>query len=219
MEHVERNYQILEKKMIDVMENALEFGNELIDRELDLGVLDALIKPIIKSFYNYWRNTDAKQGTLKQIKTTLGSAKYLCMNGNSSKDNFNKIAEQNFYKYLEGDQVYRQCKKNHKNYKKLKEIVKGAFISKIEESMILLKVQDQVEDYECLVRSAFKTKEEAYRVLVRQLNDTDECIKIIEDDLSILKIPTGKSILIRTLRKGFDETRENMINNLDTIYG
>ncbi|MFX1383427.1 MAG: hypothetical protein ACFFBP_13375 [Promethearchaeota archaeon] len=204
--------------MIDVMENAFEFGNELIDTELNLGVLDVIVKPVIKSFYNYWKNNDARQGTLLQIKTTLDCGKYLCLNGNGSKVKFNEVVEQNFNNYLKGDQVYRQCKQTHKNFKRLKNIVKLAFISQIEESILLLNVRDHIEDYDSLIRAAFKTKEEAYEVLLRQLEFTDESIKIIEEDLSVLKIPTGKTILMRTLRKGFNQTRINMINGLDNIY-
>lgn len=204
--------------MITVMEKALAYGNELINTELNLGVFNAIAKPMIKSFYNYWRNNDARQGTLKQIKTTLGTAKYLCMNGNGSKEQFDEFVEKNFYDYLEGDQVYRQCKKTHKNFRRLTNIVKGAFISQLEESMLLLKVQEQVDDYNSMVRATFKTKEDAYEVLVKQLDFTDESIKIIEEDLSVLKIPTGKNILIKTLRKGYNHTRINMINNLDNIF-
>jgi len=204
--------------MIDVMEKALEFGNKLIETDLNLGVFDVLAKPMIKTFYNYWKNNDAREGTLLQIKTTLESAKYLCIHGNGSKEKFDEVVEQNFLNYLKGDQVYRQCKKKHRNFKKLTDIVKWAFISQLEESMILLKVKDQVEDYNSMVRAAFKTKEEAYNVLVKQLDFTHESIKIIEGDLSILKIPTGKKMLMKTLRKGYDQTRINMINNLDHIF-
>jgi len=204
--------------MIDVMERALEFGNTLIETELNLGVFDVLAKPLIKSFYNYWKNNDAKEGTLLQIKTTLESAKYLCIHGNGSKEKFDEVVKQNFLSYLKGDQVYRQCKQKHKNFKNLTEIVKWAFISQLEESMMLLKVKDEVDDYNSMVRSAFKTKEEAYNVLVKQLDFTDDSIKIIEKDLSILKILTGKKMLIKTLRKGYDQTRINMINNLDHIF-
>ena len=71
LDYLERNYSILEHKMIDLMNNSLEFGKELIDSELDTGLLDIIIKPIIKTFYNYWSNNDAKQGTMEQISLTL----------------------------------------------------------------------------------------------------------------------------------------------------
>ncbi|MFX1274901.1 MAG: hypothetical protein ACFFBP_13370 [Promethearchaeota archaeon] len=218
MEHIERNFRILEKHLIDLMDKTLEYGNTLIDEELNLGVFNVIAKPFIKSFYNYWKNNDARQGTLLQIKTTLDCGKFICLNGNSSKEKFDEVVDQNFFKYLQGDQVYRQCKKDHKNFKKLKEIVKWAFISGLEEAIICLKVQDPIEDYESLVRAAFKTKEEAIKVLVKQLDFTDESLQIIEDDLNILKLPTGKNILIKTLRKGVNQNRINMINDLDKIY-
>ena len=200
------------------MENALEFGNELIDKELQLGLFDIIAKPIIKAFYNYWKNNEAQKGTLLQIKTTLDCGKQLAINHNGSNEYFDKIVDENFIDYLKGDQSFSQCKKKHKNFNRLKGIIKDTFISRLKESMIMLKVKDDVEDYDSLVRAAFKTREEAYETLSKQLDFTDECIKIIESDLSILKIPTGKNILIKTLRKGFDQTRKNLLENINNIY-
>ncbi|MFX1399167.1 MAG: hypothetical protein ACFFAS_19250 [Promethearchaeota archaeon] len=218
LDHVERNYQILEKKMKTIMENRLEFGNTLIETELDLGAFDFIIKPIIKAFYNYWRNNDGKVGTLIQIKTTLDCGKSLVMNGKNTKEHFESIVAKNFPDYLKGDQVYRQCYKKHKNFSILKNLTKKIFIERIKEAVLLLQVKSDINDYDGLVRTVFKTKEIAQDALVKQIDLTNECIKIIERDLSILKIPTGKKILIKTLRTGFDRTREELISSLDNIY-
>lgn len=200
------------------MNNSLEFGKSLIDSELDTGLLDIIIKPIIKTFYNYWSSNDAKVGTLEQISLTLGCGKKLVSNGLDSTITLEKLVDDNFEKYLKSDQVGRQCHHTHKNFKLLREIVKEIFITQIKESMLLLSVKTDVESYDDLVRAAFKTKDEAYATLVKQLNNTDDCIKIIEKDTAILKIPTGKKILIKTLRKGFDETRKNLQQGLNNIY-
>lgn len=215
---MERNYQILEDTMISIMENRLEFGNELIDTELNLGALDFIVKPIIKAFYKYWQNNDAKTGTLIQIKTTLDCGKQIVLNGTISNDTFDLIVEQNFIKYLKGDQIYRQCSKNHENFSILKELSKEIFINRIKESIILLQIKEDVNDYHGLIRAAFKTKREAYETLIKQIDLTDQCIKIVEEDPQILKLPVGRTILIKTLRKGFDQTRKEFIDNLDIIY-
>ena len=204
--------------MIDLMNNSLEFGKSLIDSELDTGLLDIIIKPIIKTFYNYWSKNDAKVGVLEQISLTLGCGKKLANNGLDSTVTLEQLVDENFPKYLDSDQVGRQCHNWHKNFKKLREIVRETFISQIKESILLLSVKEEVSNYDDLVKGAFKTKEEAYATLVKQLNYTDDCIKIIESDTSILKIPTGKKILIKTLRKGFNDTRENLESNIDNIY-
>jgi len=218
LDYLERNYRILEQKMINLMNNSLEFGKSLIDSELDTGLLDIIIKPIIKTFYNYWSSNDAKVGTLEQISLTLGCGKRLVSNGLDSTITLEKLVDENFEKYLKSDQVGRQCHQTHRNFKQLRKIVRETFITQIKESVMLLKVEDDVESYDDLVRAAFKTKEEAYATLAKQLNFTDDCIKIIEKDTSILKIPTGKKILVKTLRKGFDETRNNLKQGLNNIY-
>ncbi|TXT65623.1 MAG: hypothetical protein BAJALOKI3v1_90066 [Promethearchaeota archaeon] len=216
MDYVERNYEILEQKMIESMENALEFGRELIDSELDAGFFNALVKPVLKTFYDYWCDKDARTGTKKQIKVTLDIAKKMVENGSDEK--FENLIEDNFQEYLSGDQTYIYCSKNHKNFERLKKITKKCFVSQVKDAVRFLKVQDNVSSYNELTRTVFETKDEAYDSLSRQLDFNDEGIRIVEEDPSILTVPTGKKIILKILRKGFEETKRELINRLDEIY-
>lgn len=204
--------------MIAQMEEALEFGKSLIDTELDAGVLNFILKPMIKTFYNYWSSHDAREGTLEQIKITLDSAKTLLNNG-KSEEKFEKIVEKNFQSYLGGDQIYRQCRKQHKNFKGLIEISKEKFTTQLRDAVMFLDVrEDDVEDYDGIVRSVYKTKEKAHESLSRQLGFNEAGIKIVEKDTSILKVPTGKNIIIKVLRKGFEKTKSELFVGLDNIF-
>ncbi|MHA1293604.1 MAG: hypothetical protein ACTSQJ_13175 [Promethearchaeota archaeon] len=218
MDYVERNYRIIEKTMISQMERSFEIGRKLIDSELDAGLFNFVVKPIVKTFYNWWTDKDARTGTLQQIKITLDSGKELLNNGNSE-EKFGKIVEENFPLYLKGDQTYRQCKKNHKNYKKLKEITKQCFITQLKETIELLKInKENVNSYDDLCKEVFKTKENAFESLIQQLNYNEEGIKIVESDPTILKIPTGRKIIVKTLRKGFEITKKELIENLNQTF-
>ena len=64
----------------------------------------------------------------------------------------------------------------------------------------------------------FKTKENALVSLKRQLEFNEQGIKIVEKDPSILKIPTGKNIILKALRNGFNNTRDELIKRLDNIF-
>ena len=218
MSYIKRNYKIVEEKMISQTDLSLEYGKMLIDSELDVGALNFVVKPIVKSFYKHWSDHNARVGTLKQIKITLDSAKSLLENGEITKERFDEVVNKNFPRYLENDQTDKQCKKNHKHYKKLKEITKNSFISQIEESLLFLSVEEEVKNYDELSRAAFKTKEKAYQALKRQLDYNDDGIAIIEQDDSILDVPTGKSIIVTVLRKGFEMTKEKLIEELDFIF-
>jgi hypothetical protein len=218
MEYIDRNYKILEKRMIDQMETSLNYGKNLIDSELDLGSLNFVLKPIVKSFYKYWSDKEAKIGTQEQIKVTLDSAKEFIINGDGSKEHFDKIINRNFPIYLEHDQTNIQCRKNHQNYEKLKQITKKCFITQVEESILILKVKENVKDYNELSRAAFSSKEKAYQALRRQLDYNDEGISIVESDDTILKVPLGKNIILKVLRKGFEMTKSKLIEELDEIF-
>ncbi|MFX1338027.1 MAG: hypothetical protein ACFFDK_05420 [Promethearchaeota archaeon] len=216
-DYIERNYNILQNKMIEEMDLALNFGKKLVDSELDAGIFDFVVKPIVKSFYNYWSVHDARIGTLKQIEVALDCGKHLYKNG-ADQEEFDRAIEENFPTYFENDQIYRQCRKNHKGFKKLKEVTKETFITQVKEVITFLGIKDNIHDYNSLVRAAFNSKQEAYKSLIIQLDLNDKCIEIVEKNPSILKIPTGKNIIIKVLRKGFIKTKQYLIDGLDEIY-
>ena len=218
MDVIERNYKILEKRMIEQMDISLNFGKSLIDTELDIGALNIIVKPIVKSFYKSWSDKDARVGTLEQIRVTLDTAKELIINGDGSKEQFDRIISRKFPIYLENDQTDKQCKKNHRNYKKLEEVTKKCFITQVEESMLFLKVDQDVNNYRELSRATFKTQEKAYQALKRQLDYNEQGISIVESDDSILKVPMGKNIITKILRKGFELTKEKLLEELDEIF-
>ncbi len=203
--------------MIEQMDEALLFGKTLIDSELNAGLFDFIIKPVLKTFYSFWSDHDAREGTLKQIKVTLDCGKILLKDG-ETRENFDKVIYENFKTYLLGDQTYRQCKNKHRNYNKLKEITKETFISQVQEAAMLLSVKEDVKTYEDLCRVGFESKEKAYESLKRQLDYNEDAIKVIERDYTILKMPTGKSIIVKILRKGFEKTKIELINRLDLIF-
>jgi len=217
LEYIDRNYNIIKERMIQQMEKSLSFGRTLIDTELDTGFLNFIVRPVVKAFYDYWAEHDARKGTLKQIDLTLEAGKKLLLNGNSE-ESFNNIVEDYFPKYLKGDQVTYQCSKHHKNYEKLKENTKETFINYLKEIRAFLGVEEDVKDYSDLARFAFKSKELATKNLMKQLEFTDKSIRIIEEDPTILSLPAGKKIIIKALRKGFEETKKEFLEGIDEAY-
>ena len=216
LDYIERNYLILRQRMIEQMEDSLELGKKLIDTELDTGLLNFIVKPIVKTFYDYWSQNFARNGTLKQIKVTLDSSKELLVNSNL--ENFDKVIEENFPSYFKADQTSRWCHKENPNYDKLKEITKKTFINYVKEAIKLLNVKEDIESYGDLCRVAFKSKEDAEKNLMRQLDFTGAAIKIIEDNPSMLNIPIGKKIIIKALRSGFEATKKELIEALNDTY-
>ena len=204
--------------MISQTDLSLGYGRELIETELDAGAFNFVVKPIVKAFYKLWSDNNARVGTLKQITIALDSAKSLIQNGEITREKIDEVIERNFPSYLENDQTDRQCKRNHKHYYKLKEITKKSFISQVEECVLFLSIKDDVKNYDELSRAAFKTKDKAYEALKRQLDYNDDGIIIVEEDDSILNVPTGKNIIVSVLRKGFEKTKKSLIEELDVIF-
>lgn len=218
MSHILRNYKIVEEKMISQTDLSLGYGESLIDSELNAGAFNFVVKPIVKAFYKLWSDNNARVGTLKQIKIALDSAKTLVENGEITKEKFDEVINKNFQNYLENDQTDKQCKKDHKDYEKLKEITRKAFISQVEECALFLNIKEDVKNYDELSRAAFKTKEKAYEALKRQLDFNEDGIAIVEQDDTILNVPAGKNIIVSVLRKGFELTKQKLIEELDIIF-
>ena len=217
MNYIERNYHLVKERMIEQMENSIITGRKLIDTELKLGLLNLLIKPFVKVFYDNWAQNDARGNTLKQINLTLDAGIELLKNGTTD-DNFTRIVNESLPKYIEADQTSLQCSKQHKNYDRIIEIAKETFINYLKEVVKLLEVKEDVENYGDLCRVAFKTKEIAKENLMKQLNFTDRGIKIVQEDLSLLKIPVGRRIIVKALRKGFEQTKTEFIKGLNDTY-
>ena len=220
MAYIDRNYKLIEQTMIKQMERSFEIGRKLIDTELDAGFFNFIVKPVVKAFYSYWTDKEARQGTLEQIRVTLDCGKELNANGNSkSKEIFDGAIEKYFPMYLKNDQTYIQCRKSHRHFKELVEITKECFITQVEETMLLFNVDKEgITTYDQLIREVFKTKQEAHDALMRQLDYNEAGIKIVEKDSSILKIITGKTIIVKTLRKGFDLTKKELLEGLNKGY-
>lgn len=216
MDFIERNYQIIEQSMINQMERSFEIGKKLIDTELDAGLFNFVVKPVVKAFYDFWMSKDARKGTLTQIKVTLDSGKELL---NGSADKFEEVIEKNFPIYLEADQTYQQCKRSHRNFDRLVEITRECFISQVEETKMFLKADaENVNSYDDLCRVVFDTKEQAYKALMRQLDLNEAGIEIVERDPNILKLITGRKIIVKALRKGFEQTKRELLESLDRNF-
>ncbi|MFX1278537.1 MAG: hypothetical protein ACFFA3_03920 [Promethearchaeota archaeon] len=217
MDYLERNYHLIKDRMIQQMEESIIKGRKLIDSELDTGILNLIVKPLVKLFYDNWAKNDVRDNTLKQINLTLDAGLKLLKIGIST-DNFTKILEESLPKYIQADQTSLQCIKHHKNYGKIIEVAKETFTNYLKEVTKLLDIKEDVDDYGDLCRAAFKSIEEAEENLMKQLNFTERGIKIVEEDPSILKIPVGRRIIVKTLRKGFLQTKKEFIKSLNETY-
>lgn len=217
MDHVERNYKIIREKMIEQLEDSLRLGRKLIDTELDVGILNFVVRPVVKRFYDYWSKHDARSGTLEQIQVILETANNAVNNG-ATEDSINLFMEKTFSRYLKGDQVFRQSSKRHKNYNKLKEIAKKSYLSYLKQVILLLKVKDDVQDYADLCLHAFISKEETTKILTKHLEYTDESIRIVEEDLTILNITMGRKIIIKALRNGFELKKKEFFDGINKEF-
>jgi len=220
LETISRNSDLVKEHLLRQMRESLAVGKRLTSEECT--GLTFVLKPIVLNLYSNLVQKDLEKGTIKTINQLLGLSKEMIINGIEMKsEQFYKRLNDNFPIYLKNDQTGRLCKRNHKNFKRLKENLKFTFEAQICSIIPLLKIENkgiQIQNYYQLCRSAWQTAEECKTYLKKQTDAMFNAQQIILEDLSILDIPTGRSIIFRILRKGFDIQVENFNIAIDRIY-
>ena len=218
LETISRNSQLVKEHLLRQMRESLAVGKRLTGEECT--GLSLVLKPIVLSLYSNLVQKDLEKGTIKTINQLLNLSKNMIINGIEMKsEQFYKRLNDNFPIYLKNDQTGRLCKRNHKNFKWLEENLRKTFEAQICSIVPLLKIENkEILNYYQLCRSAFETVEECKSVLKKQTDSMFNAQQIINKDLSILDIPTARTIIFRILRKGFDIQVRNFDSAIDKIY-
>jgi hypothetical protein len=217
-EILDRNWAILHEKLVAEMNDSLEFGNQLIDEEMH--GLSSLARPIVKAFYAMLVKKDLEDGTLKNINGVMKiSRKMIEENIEEDSDQFYAILKEKFPIYAKNDQTSRQCKHDHKNFPTLLENLKLTFEWEIRPTMRMLKVDDpDITGYHSMVVKTFPNAEECKEVLRKQLDYMQYGLKVIQQDMTILNIPTARDFIFRILTKGFARKTDQFMNDIDVIF-
>ena len=218
LETISRNSDLVKEHLLRQMRESLAVGKRLIGEELT--GLTFFLKPIVLNLYSNLVQKDLEKGTIKTINQLLSLSKEMIINGiEMNSEQFYKRLNDNFPIYLKNDQTGRLCKRNHKNFKRLEENLKTTFSAQICSIIPLLKIENKrIQNYYQLCRSAFETVEECKSGLKKQIDAMLIGQQIILEDLSILDIPTGRSVIFRILRKGFDIQIRHFNIAIDRIY-
>jgi len=218
IETISRNSVLVREHLLRQMRESLAVGKRLTGEECT--GLTFVLKPIVLNLYSNLVQKDLEKGTIKTINQLLSLSKEMIIDGIEMKsEQFNKRLNDNFPVYLKNDQTGRLCKRNHKNFKRLEENLIKTFSAQICSIIPLLKIENkEIQNYYSLCKSAWASAEECKTYLKEQTDAMLNGQKIILEDLSILDIPTGRSIIFRILQKGFDIQIRNFNKAIDRIY-
>ena len=214
---MERNIDLVRAHLLRKMKASLSIGSDLIDKEMN--GLSFLLKPIVKAFYATMVKKDLERGTKKSINGILKlSRNILEDNVDPESEDFDRLMEAKFPAYLKNDQTGRQCKKKHKNFPELAKNLKTTFEWQIRPMLKLLSIAEpNIGDYPTLCRTAF-TREECHYSLIQQTDAMRYGLKVIQKDLSILDIPTARSLIFGVLTRGFKQKIADFQSEIDEIY-
>lgn len=211
----ERNKRFVIEELEQQLENMLKKGEDYINLELK-GPGNALIRPIVRGFYNVFARPDINSGSKGNIRILISAASEIVLDDDHDKE---EIIEKYFPDYLKNDQTTKFCKKNHRNYPKLVENTRGLFEAQLDPMVIALEYEgDNVRNYDELMVRIFKTVEEAKRVLSKQIRHMEIGIEILQSDPSVLNVPAGRKLIMRVLQRGIVDTSEELLGDVDEIF-
>ncbi len=217
-----RNYSLIEERMKEQTDVSLQFGADLIEEHFSKGggwLTGVFVKPAVKLFYNFYARKNLKSSAIEQLYTTLEAARRIVETGcEEDSEEYARIIEETFPRYLKNDSTVLYCKKNHRNFPKLKRLTRETYLSQVRRLIPLLLVENKAATYNELIKIAFPTKPEAREALMEQLDFTDKGISTVEADKNILDVPTAKDLILSVLRKGFDQTKAQFLADLEVMY-
>lgn len=216
---VERNYHLIEERMKIQADISLRFGEQLIDEEFKGGLSSIFIRPTVKLFYTFYAKKNLKEASVKQLYVVLNTAKDLLLSGKKPDEpEFQELIEQNAREYIKNDSTVLYCRRNHSNFRSLIQNVKEGFAFQVKNTWMLLGIDGEINGYTELCRKGYKTREDARQTLIQQMDFIGRGITIVESDQNILDVPVAKSLILRVLRNGYDQTREQFLRDVDVDF-
>ncbi len=211
-----RNEGLIKNHLMAQIDTSLDVGAEALSEELTGASI--LLRPMLKGVYDTIVRNELKNSTKKIINGIIKMCKQMVDEDvEDGSEEFNRRLDEKFPAYLKIESTGQQCRKNHRNFPLLKENLRKTFEWQVRPVMKLLQVEKDAREYADLCRATF-CRDELKQTLEAQTTSMLNGIEIIEQDKSILKLPAGKDLFLRVLRKGFDRKVEDFKFEIDQFY-
>lgn len=212
--YLNRNTELVRERLHKQVKISLDKGNKFIEKEMSSN-LYALVKPVVKFFFNEVKRKDMEAGGYRQIELTIKAAKDVILEQISLEIAIGRY----FHSYLKADQTYQTLRKTHRNYAKLVDNTKDVFREQVRPLIDLLQNDtDNIHTYEELAKDTFKLKEKTLKALTEQFEYMERGLKWIKDDLLILNVPMGREILYKILFQGYEETVNELVSETEAMF-
>jgi hypothetical protein len=216
---LDRNGDIVADVLIGNMNRTLDIVSKLLNQEMSRGLLNMILKPAFKVLYNMLIKGSIRRMGKESIEDHIELCKSIILDGiDTSGDRFQERLDGLFPQLLEHDQIGRLCKRKHKNFPVFTDMARVMFDAQSVYIIHLIGTDGEFTDIGGLCRVAFPRKRDATAVLNRQLNAIKDMLKLVEKDLSILNVPTSRSLVYRVLVKGYMEMIDEINRDVNEIY-
>lgn len=129
-----------------------------------------------------------------------------------------EIVHESIDEYIQNDLSYKYHNKTHSLYRDLQDILSKWFRSRIAAFGELLKSQG--DNYDELIKERFGTRDEAEKILEKEIEAATKAIRLIEANPKLLKLPFGVRLqwVIDILKKELKYSQQQLSEDMDRIY-
>ncbi|MBD3188127.1 hypothetical protein GF325_14920 [Candidatus Bathyarchaeota archaeon] len=203
---------IIRESLIEEMDIGFDFVDEYMARSRKKGLWGAIMSSLEKFVFRYFARDNVRTKTIAQIDIIFQAAMEFNQ-GTPMED----LGKKYFQEYLENDETYERCHKNHEKFPVIVENIKIGFESRIKQTAIML-AKGNGNSYPELVVSTFDDKGEAASFLTKELQCVRNEIDVLNEDPAILRVPVAKKRILEIIEEGYRYAWRRLYENLEKYY-
>lgn len=209
-EAILKNAQIIKEELINEMDMGLDYIQQCIGKMYG-GITGWVFNPIAKLIYNILTRKDIRDKAINQIDIVMECAmKY---DGSNLED----LVEAYIEDYMFNDQSFHHCKKTHKAYPLIENLMKDLFKSRIHPSHKMLLAEG--ESYEELTQNTYPARDDALNFLQKELEFSYQVLAVIKANKSVMKIPSFvRDGILKIMEFGQKYAKERLTNRINEIF-
>ena len=129
-----------------------------------------------------------------------------------------EIVHESIDEYIQNDLSYKYHNKTHPLYRDLQDILSKWFRSRIVAFGEILKGKENT--YDELIKARFGIRDEAEKILKKEIEAATQAIRLIEANPKLLKLPFGVRLqwVIDILKKELKYSQQQLSEDMDRIY-
>lgn len=204
------------KIILDEVEREIMVYKDYLEKKIDekfSGILGIAIKKTAKVLFNWV----TKSGFINRFKKNYEFLLDACEELNEREADISEIIKEKKDEYLSSNEIYMRANKKSEKIKKLEKFL-------LDEFKVRLKIYSRIlsaegENYEELVKNAFKEKSELEKLIKEEFKIIKNTLELISSEKDLIKIPSPvRTPILKIFSTSAEIMKEKMLEDIKRIY-